>query len=317
MLAEERLVGSVERVLHLKRAPIVGTLPPQLLALLADATRPRVFRKGQLLLREGERVGANYFVIEGRLLLERGGRLVDYGEPGAAVGALGILAQAPSPVTASAEVDTLTLELDADTCFELLEDHFGMLRHFLREICARIIEGWQRVPPGAPAALPRIVPKAVPAIARDLDLVERMFYLRQVVPFARSSIDALAELARALTEVHLPPGARLWQEGEPARHIVSVVSGQVECGARNGFSLWAGPGSPLGALEAIAGVPRWYSAEVKAPLTGLSAEIEVVFDVFEDNHDLALSHLTTMSQWALALTEQLAERAALRPAAPG
>jgi CRP-like cAMP-binding protein len=317
MLADDRHVGSVERVLHLKKAPIVGTLPPPLLSALADATRPRVFRKGQLLLREGERIGANYFVVEGRLLLQREGRLLDHGEPGAAIGVLGILAHAPSPVTASAEVDTLTLELDADTCFELLEDHFGMLRHFLREVTARIIEGWRRLPPGSPPVPPGIVPKAVPASSRDLDLVDRIFYLRQVVPFERSSINALAELARALQEVHFAPGSRLWSEGEAARHVVLVVAGHVECSARDGFELPAGPGTPLGALEAIAGLPRWYTADVTVPLTGLSAEIEVLFDVLEDNHDMALSQLTTMSQWALALTQQLAERAALPLGAPG
>lgn len=317
MLAEDRHVGSVERLFHLKKAPIVGTLPPHLLALLADATRPRVFRRGQVLLREGEPVAANYFVVEGRLQLLRGGRVVDHGEPGAAIGALGILAQVPSPVSASALVDTLTLELDADTCFELLEDHFGILRHFLREITARIIEGWRRLPPGSPPALPRIVPKAVPAAQRDLDLVERMFYLRQVVPFAKSSINALAELARALTEVHFEPGARLWSEGEAARHVVLVVAGHVECAGSDGFALAAGPGTPLGALEAVAGMPRWYTADVTAPLTGLSAEIEVLFDVFEDNHDMALSHLKTMSEWALALTQQIAERSLLELQAPG
>jgi CRP-like cAMP-binding protein len=309
MLGDDRIVGSVERVFHLKKAPITGTLPPHLLAALADATRPRVFRQGELLLREGERVAANYFVVEGRLLLSRGGRAIDRAEPGAAIGALGILAHAPAPISASAEVDTLTLELDADTCFDLLEDHFGILRHFLREITARIVEGWRRVPPGTPPALPRIVPRAVPSATRDLDLVERMFFLRQVAPFGQSSINALAELARALHEVHFEPGARLWHEGEDARHVVLVVAGRVECAGRDGFLLHAGPGTPLGALEAMAGVPRWYSADVTAPVTGLSAEIEVLFDVLEDNPDMALSQLRTMSEWLLALTQQLAEQA--------
>jgi hypothetical protein len=43
----------------------------------------------------------------------------------------------------------------------------------------------------------------------------------------------------------------------------------------------------------------------------------VLFDVLEDNHDMALSHLTSMSQWALALSEKLAERQAPALAAPG
>ena len=309
MLGEARVVGSVERVFHLKKAPITGTLPPRLLATLADATRPRVFRQGELLLREGERVRANYFVVEGRLLLSRGGRPLDRAEPGASIGALGILADAPSPITVTAEVDSLTLELDADTCFDLLEDHFGMLRHFLREITARIVEGWRRLPPGTPPATPRMATPALPPAARDLDLVERMFALRQVASFGQASINALAELARAMTEVHFEPGARLWLEGEEARHVVLVVSGRAECRSNDGFVLKAGPGVPLGALEAIAGLPRWYAPVAATPLLGLSADIEVLLDVLEDNPDMALGQLGVMSQWLLAITQQLAEAA--------
>ena len=309
MLADDRHVGSVERLFHLRKAPMTGTLPSHLLAALADATRPRVFRKGERLLREGERVQAMHFVIEGQLLLSVGGRELERAEPGAAIGGLGILAGAPATFSATALADSLTLELLGDTCFDLLEDHFGMLRHFLREITGRIVAGWQRLPPGTPSAMPRTLPRVAPSATRDLDLVERMFTLRQVASFAHASINALAELARSMTEVHYAPGARLWQEGEDARHVVLVVAGRAEAQSRAGFVLHAGPVVPLGALEALAGLPRWYSAVAATPLTGLTAEIEVLFDVLEDNPEMALGQLAAMSQWLLALTQQLAELA--------
>ena len=307
MLAEDRHVGSVERLFHFKKAPLLGTLPPHLLSVLADASRPRVFRKGELLLREGERAHATYLLVEGRLHLERGGRVIGHGEPGTSIGGMGILARAPAALTATAESDSLTLELDADTSFDLLEDNFGILRHLLRETTSHIIDGWQLLPPGTP---PPQMAAATPARLmglRDLDLVERIFYLRQVRPFERASINALAELARAFSEVHFAPGDRLWSEGETARHVVLVVSGHAECSSRGGFRLQAGPGDPLGTLESVAGRPRWYEAEVKSPLTGLSGEIEALFDIFEDNLDMALGFLTAMSQWMLAITEKLVE----------
>ncbi len=307
MLAEDRVVGSVERLFHMKKAPLVGTLPPYLLSLLADASRPRVFRKGQVLLREGERPGAAYFLIEGRLHLERGGRVVGHGEPGTSLGGVGIIARAPAPVTASADSDALTLELHADRVLDLLEDHFGIVRHFMREMTARIIDGWQRLPPGTPPLFAKPSAPRADGVERDLDLVERMFYLRRAVPFEGASLNALAELARALSEVHHAPGERLWSEGEPARHFVLVVAGRASCSSRGGFLLPAGPGSPLGTLECIAGRPRWYDALVVTPLTGLSGEIEVLFDVFEDNLEMALAFLTTMSQWLLAIATRLAE----------
>jgi CRP-like cAMP-binding protein len=107
--------------------------------------------------------------------------------------------------------------------------------------------------------------------------------------------------------VHFAPGERLWSEGEAARHIVLVVDGRASCTSRGGFRLAAGPGASLGALESVAGRARWYDAEAETPLTGLSSEIEVLFDVFEDNLEMALGFLTAMSQWLLAITTRLAE----------
>ncbi len=309
MLAEDRVVGSVERLFHLRKAPIVGALRPELLAVLAEASRPRVFRKGERLLVEGEPVGAAQFLVEGRVHLQRGERVIGHGEPGTALGEIGLVAAAPALLTATAETDALTLELHTDTCQDLIEDHFGILRHYLREVCSRIIDDWPRLPAGTPRFLRTRAEPPVPAPIRDLDLVERIFLLRQFNLFDRASINALAELARSMSEVHLEVGARLWSEGEAARHVVVVVAGEAEGRSRTGFRLQAGPGWPLGALESIATRPRWYDAQVSRRLTALTTEIEVLFDVLEDNLDLAVSILAAMSRWALQLQAQLGDEA--------
>lgn len=309
MLSEDRRIGSVERQLHLKKSPLMATLHPQLLAVLAEAARPRVVRRRQLVCVEGEPSSAAYYLIEGRLHLTRGGVVVGHGEPGTSLGEIGMIARTPAALTASAETDVLTLELDADTCVDLLEDHFGILRHFLRQVCGRVIDSWQRLPPGTPRLFAKPQPMPSGAGSCDLDLVDRIFQLRQFLAFDRASIGSLVELARGLSEVHLEPGAQLWAEGEPARHVLLVVAGQAEGASRGGFRLQANPGDSLGALEAIAGRPRWYDARVTAPLTAMASEIEALFDVFEDDLDMALGFLTAMSRWLLQLTEHLAERA--------
>ena len=262
MLAEDRPVGNVERLLHLRRGAIFGTLRPELLAVVAEAARPRVFRKGEALQLEGERVSAAQFLIEGRVHLARAHDPIGHGGPGTAIGEIGMIARAPAALSATAETDVLTLELDAEAFLDLCDDHLGVLRHALREICGRIIDDWQRLPPGTPAQLGR--PSRVPAAPGlcDLDLVERIFQLRNFATFDRASINALAELARSLSEVHLSPGERLWSEGEPARHVVLVLAGQAEGSSRAGFRVQAERGASLGALEAIAGRPRWYEARV-------------------------------------------------------
>jgi len=306
MLTEDRAVGSLERMLHLRKAPVIGTLPANDLAVVAEAARPRAFRSGDVLLREDERVTAATFIVEGRVRLSRNGQPIGVLEAGSGLGGIGVLARTTAAWTAVAETDALVLELDADSFLDLLEDHFEILRHFLRETCRQVIGYWRALPAGTPALIADLRQTEARAL-RDLDLVERIFFLRQVTPFDRASINALAELARGLHEVQLQPGQRLWEEGDPARHVMLIVNGRVHCEGRDGFTLLGGPGVPLGALEAVAGLPRWYDAVVKQPLTALSGEIEMLFDVFEDNLDMALQFQSAMSQWALALAQKVAE----------
>jgi CRP-like cAMP-binding protein len=308
MLAEDRRVGSLERLLHLRRAPFLGTLDPRQLAVVADASRPRVFKRGEALLREGEQPGASYVVAEGRVRLTQEGRPMAFAEAGASLGALGILARAPAPVTATAEVDTLTLELDADDYGDMLEDHFSILRHLLREIAGKVVDGWSQLPAGTPP-LVGDVPRVTTRVVQDLDLVERIFFLRQVAPFDRSSINALAELARGLSEAHFAAGERLWSEGDPGRYVILLVAGRVDCRADRGLHYKAQPGAGLGALEAMAGRPRFYDATAAGPVTGLVGEIETAFDVFEDNLGMGLDFLTFLSRWLMALMERAAREA--------
>ena len=62
---EHRVSGPVERVLYLKRLPVLTMLTGAQLGLVADQMGERFFAKGSTLLREGEAPGALYFPIEG------------------------------------------------------------------------------------------------------------------------------------------------------------------------------------------------------------------------------------------------------------
>ena len=55
--------------------------------------------------------------------------------------------------------------------------------------------------------------------------MDRIFFLRRMTVFQRSSITALAELARAMAQVRFEPGTVLWREGEAAPSIFLVRSG--------------------------------------------------------------------------------------------
>jgi CRP-like cAMP-binding protein len=293
----------MERLLHLRTLPILGTLSPHDLGLIAEQTRTRVFESGNHLLRQGEPIGAVHIIVEGRTLLRRGEQVLGHATTGAGVGGLGFLSRDANGIDAVAETDVVALELDGDTLDEILEDHFSILQHVLRETSRGLVDLWHEAPRECLAAQ---VPMRAPGFAGDLDLVERMLFLREGLPFIRSSASALADLARNLVELQFAPGTVLWRRGEPARQVQMLVSGRVSCAAPiPDFALQPEPGYPLGGLDAVAGGPRWYDAVCEGPVVTLSGDVEILFDLFEDNAQVGLSYLAQVARVHLGALEHI------------
>jgi CRP-like cAMP-binding protein len=302
MRLDARSIGHVQRVLFLRKSRFTGTLPATDLALIAEYLGERTFAPGEVLHTEDEPLAALHFVAEGSVLLQRKGRMVARAVRGAELGGLEMVARSPARYTAVAETETLALELTAEANAEMLDDHFGIFHSVLRQTCREIIDFHRHMPIEAPTVLPPPLPATVPQ--RELDLVERIFFLRQAPPFARSSINALAELSRAVAEVHFDPGTVLWSEGYSSRGIFLVVSGLVQAASpRFGFEMRVGAGQPLGILEAFAQIPRWYEATVVEPTVVLTGDVESFVDVMEDNFEMAMDYLAVVARWLLSLSQ--------------
>jgi CRP-like cAMP-binding protein len=301
-----RLVPPLERMLHLKRVPMLAGLPGPDVALIADAATERFFAKGAVVFREGEPVGSVHFVVEGALASFRRGARVGSVGPGAGVGGLAVFARDPLGSQVVADEDTLTLELDADAVTEVLEDHFPILHHMLRETSRRAIDLLTRFRLDPTVGIPECpLDRPEPG---EIDLVDRIFFLRRMTVFRRSSITALAEMARAMAQVRFEPGIVLWREGEPAPGIFLLRSGRLRATGSSGVRFQPGPGFPRGALEALAEVPRWYEAVCETPVVALQGHMEVLVDVFEDNPAMALDYLSVVAQSTLRILDWAAAR---------
>lgn len=291
-----------ERVLHLRKLALLRDLPTPDLLLLAEFARERVFARGELLMRLGEPVSALNFVIAGRVELRRAERVVGVFGPGTGVGGLGLLAREDERVEAHAAVDTLTLELPADAVFDVLEDRFSVFRHFVREVARLFIAHMVRSGVShhrPPEQVPLVVPE------RGLDLIERLLLLRRMAPFARSSVNSLADLSRSLSEARYERGARLWSEGQPSGTILLLVDGAVECTSEaSGVHFHAVPGQALGSFESLSGLPRWFDAVTLTPLLALKGTGEELLDVFEDNFRMGADFLATITRGLLRQIEQ-------------
>ncbi len=297
-----------ERVLYLRKLDLLRDLASPDLLLLAEFARERVFPKDAPLLRRGEPVGALHFLIAGRVALRRGDLELGVAGPGSGVGGLGILARDDEGLEALAAVDTLSLELEADAFFDLLEDRFAVFRQVLRETSRRSIV--QLLTGGVhQARAPAQVPLSVPA--RSLDLVERLQLLRRMAPFSRSSLNALADLSRSLSEVRHARGTRLWREGDPSGDVLLVVDGVVACSsAGSGVAFQAVPGQPLGNFESIAGLPRWFDAEALTPVLALRGRSEELIDAFEDNFRMGVDFLSATATGLLRQIELMSDEGA-------
>ena len=302
--AEPRAGGQIERILYLKQLPVIGTLPSSDLALVADRMRERFFKKGEWLLHEGEPARAFYAVIDGNLHVSRQGSTIGHTKAGGVVGGFAIIGRDPRGLSVRAEADTLALEVEADAVFDILEENFGIMHHVLRDIAGQLISLIARQP--NPWAYVPISPDPGMARPHELDLVERIFFMRTSSPFRRASINALAELSRGLTEVRAEPGTTLWKAGDSAGFVSLIVSGEVTCTTPGGMAQQLGPGTPLGSIEATAEVPRWYDAVTRTQVTALNGPNDGLIDVFEDNFGMAMDYTALMARWLMDTFESLA-----------
>ncbi len=300
--AVRRLVSPVERLLYLKSLPTLAGLPAAELASLADRAVERFFSRGAVILREGRPVTAIYLVVEGALVVHRRGQFVARVGPGAGVGGLGLFARDPEGAQVSAEEDTLTLELDSDTLLEVLEDRFPVLLHMVRDLARQVVDLITRLRLDPATGSPPFELPVDPS--QELDLVQRIFFLRKMAVFERASINALAELSRQATQVRFPPGTTLWHEGDPSPGIYLVASGTVLATSEGrGLRFRFGPGSAVGAVEATADLPRFYDAVTETEVVALQGSNEALIDVFEDNFEMAMDYLAVLARFMLNVLE--------------
>jgi CRP-like cAMP-binding protein len=304
-MPETGAIGSLERILYLKRLPMFANLPSAELAALAQNTRERYFSKDEELLREGEAVGTIHLIVEGRVRVSRGGRALGEMGAGAPLGGLALLARDDRGVEAVATTETLVLCLDRDALIEVCDDHFVIVHEMMNHLCRQFIDFQRRMWPALAEFRALGSRRASSPTAPEMDFVERIFLLRRMVPFARSSINALAELARSLTEVRFDRGVKLWREGDAAHYILVTVSGTVACSTRaHPETVSIGRGLALGAVEAVAEVPRWYDAVTETPVVALHGPVAALVDVFEDNFEMAMDYLALLARLVLSELER-------------
>jgi CRP-like cAMP-binding protein len=205
---------------------------------------------------------------------------------------------------AIAATDVFALELDRDVLLDIFDDHFPILLDAIRDAAGRHL-ALIRTMSQIPKQLPRI--RREPPPADRLDLVDR-HRAQPGGPFERSALDALAEVADRARQRTIEPGTILWNEGEHAGGGCLLISGTLACSSStdNGpVTFRVEPGVAIGALEAMAGQPRWHNAVAETRVEVLEYDVDDLIDVIEDNVDMGTDFLSWVSSDALNMIERV------------
>ena len=296
------LMDRFQRFLFLRTFPGLAELSPEIAQVVAANTRPRSYKKGDFLCHEGSPAMEVQYIVAGECDIFRNGKAVRRFGPQSVVGGISALAEEERGYDCVAAGDMVTLALDKEDGQEIFEEYFELLKTVIQRTCGEVLSARRQLGENAGFGL---IGEPFPCPDRPFDLVERMDFLRKTFSFGQSEIDAIADLAREVQEVHLPKGEVLWQEGDRSSYFLLPLRGIVECQATNPdqhFRL--GPGDSVGTIDAMAGERRWFRAEVVEDLIAFRIDVDVVLEVLEDHFSMALSLLQGIAEAILHLYDQ-------------
>ena len=288
-----------QRFLFLRTMPAFAEVPPEVAQVVAANTRPRTFSKGEHLYRSGVPATEVQYIVRGECDIVRGGKRVRRLGPRDVVGGISALAVGEQGYDCIALEEMQTLAIKVEDAQEIFEEHFVLLKRVLRGTSREVLDARRKLGERAgfgPVAEPFVFPD------RPFDLVERMAFLRKTFSFGDSEIDAIADLAREVQEVHLPKGEVLWNIGDRSTYFLLPLRGVIDCKAVSPdqhFQL--GPGDSVGAIDSMADERRWYRAEVVEDVIAFRIDTQVLLEVLEDHFRMAISLLRAIATGILSL----------------
>jgi hypothetical protein len=248
-------------------------------------------------------------------LRRKGKRIGTIRGPGG-VGFLAYLARQAGGTSAVAESFVEALEVNGDAMDEVFEDHFAVLLGHIRWVAERMIAENMVIEP--PPFKPPLVPFDKLIGESELGIVERIFLLRRMNAFTSANVNSISTLARKLVELRLPAGHALWHVGDLAEHSYFIVKGMLSLrwGGEK-FVQQIGPGYVVGGAESLVGLPRWNELATEEPVVVLRGTREGLIDLFEDDHDLAVSFLSMLATFLMTIWDKKAEEGITSVGGPG
>ncbi len=294
---------TLQRLLFLRKVPIIGTLAPDLLAGLSQQSTERTFRAGEKLLTAASH-DSMFVIVEGAATIEYRDRPVYHAGPHQLLGLFEALGSNPG-TSVTADGPGLALHIPAAALRSLMDDAFGVVVHVLRETGA-VFARRRRLLSRMPNALATPIASREPIALGD-DLLGRLYAVRKLRPFQGLDMDTLVHFAGAMVPRSVQAGIRLWQEGDEAPYMLAVLEGELSAkSAQQELATPLGPGDVPGFLDAFASSPRWYSLTATSDARVATIPVETVFDILEDHGEASQSMLANYIEFGMQVFRDLA-----------
>ncbi len=135
---EDGVLNDIEKVLVLKRVPLLDGLPAEQLVSVAQIARPVRFDAGVVVFRKGDVGDSVYLVIHGEAVVQIGEKVVARLGAGEVFGEMALLDAEPRSATVASATSLSTLRIGRDEFQDLIEDHPEVLRGIVRVLTQRI-----------------------------------------------------------------------------------------------------------------------------------------------------------------------------------
>jgi CRP-like cAMP-binding protein len=276
------------------------------LSAAVEESRPAT---GEVLVREGEPVEKLHFIVSGGAAVVREGSKPLLVGPGSLIGLLDANIPRPHRWTVTAEHDTHVLSVGYLDYLDVLEENFGFAVDTLAVGARNQSALAQRAGPEAFA--PAHDGEFPVAALRGLEQDEmgRVLVLRGAGLFRAAPVQSLIVLSRLAQVQEWPPGARLFEPGEPIEYLRVVARGTAKVhSTRWRDSTTSGPYDLVAGLESVGHSEHQFGVTSQSVLTTLEIDLEDLFDVAEDHFGLFTAMLSHVSGERVRLGDVLSQK---------
>jgi len=297
MLSESEASSAHDRMLLVRSLPSFAGVDEEAVLFLAERSRVKSFRAGDVVLEEGHPPSTVHIVIEGRLVSTRAGERVTVVGRSRGVGLLALLARDERGTRVVADEDTVTLAVSASDLLDAFEENFSFVRNSLRLTSRGLLDKRGKLPaPPNSGAVELGEYREQPKTLVEL-LIE---YSNRGGIFANSNLPAVVELLRHVAEVRLPAGTVLWRVGDPASYWVRIDYGCIRCTSPDGVSVDVGHNFVLGIMDALGQMPRSFEARAETEVVLHWTDLDPFLVVLENHFELARELVSRFAKALLA-----------------